>query len=306
MAVEDPLPSWNEGATKTKIITFVQGVTAATGKNYLPPADRIAVFDNDGTLWSEQPMYVQLAFAIDRVKTLALQHPEWREREPFKSILAGDIRHVLAGGETEIGELVMATHAGMTSEEFSIIARDWLITTRHPITRRLYTAMVYQPMLELLTHLRANDFKVYIVSAGGIEFLRAFSEQVYGVPPEQIIGSSIKTRYELQQDKPVILRLAQMDFIDEGSGKPVAIQKFIGRRPIAAFGNSDGDLEMLEWATGRLGPSFAMIIHHTDDTRESAYDRSSHVGRLDKALDAAAAREWAIADMKVDWRTVYP
>jgi hypothetical protein len=264
------------------------------------------VFDNDGTLWSEKPMYVQLAFALDRVKALAPDHPEWRQTQPFKAVLDGDLKSVSAGGEHALLELVMATHAGNTTEEFAQIVQDWLDTARHPKTGLPYTDMVYQPMLELLAYLRANDFKTYIVSGGGIEFMRPWAERVYGIPPEQIIGSSIKTQYELRDGTPVLVRLPEINFIDDKAGKPVGINQHIGRRPIAAFGNSDGDLQMLQWTAAGDGARLALLVHHTDDKREWAYDRESAVGRLDTALDEAEARGWVVVDMKKDWKVIYP
>ena len=282
---KDPLPSWNEGKTKQAITHFVKEITTKGGANYVPPSERIAVFDNDGTLWSEQPMYFQLAFALDRVKTLATEHPEWKSTQPFKAVLEDDMKTVLAGGEHALLELVMASHAGNTTEEFSQIVSNWLSTARHPKTGRLYTDMVYQPMLELLTYMRANGFKPYIVSGGGIEFMRPWTQQVYGIPPEQVIGSSIKTKFEMRNGTPVLTRLPEINFIDDKAGKPVGINQHIGRHPIAAFGNSDGDLQMLQWTTAGSGLRFGLIVHHTDAKREWAYDRDSHIGKLDKALE---------------------
>lgn len=277
-AAADPLPSWNDGAAKSAIIDFVTHATTAGGPDFVPPEDRIATFDNDGTLWSEQPLYVQLAFVLDRVDALAPQHPEWQSEEPFRSVLAGDVKSALASGEKGLVKLIMATHAGMTTDEFDRIVTEWLAAARHPKLDRRYTELVYQPMLELLAYLRQNDFKTFIVSAGGVEFVRTFSARVYGVPPDQVIGSTIKTKYELRDDQPVILRLDEVDFIDDGPGKPPGIQKFIGRRPVAAFGNSDGDLQMLRWTTSGDGPRLALIVHHTDAEREFAYeDRKSVV-----------------------------
>jgi len=305
-AQTDPLPSWNDGATKTRIVDFVSAVTKQGGKGFVSPAERIAVFDNDGTLWSEQPMYFQLAFALDRVKALAPQHPEWKTTEPFRSVLAGDMAGVAAGGEKAVAEIVAASHAGTTSEEFEQIVADWIATAKHPKFKRRYDELVYQPMLELLEYLRANGFKTYIVSGGGIEFMRAFAERVYGIPPEQVIGSSIRTEYQVRDGTPVIARLPEIDFIDDKAGKPVGIHKFIGRRPIVAFGNSDGDFEMLEWTTSGAGRRLGAIVHHTDAEREFAYDRESHIGRLVRGLDAAAGRGWVVIDMKQDWKRVYP
>jgi hypothetical protein len=302
----DPLASWNSVASKAAIVNFVTEATKKGGAHYVPPAERIVVFDNDGTLWAEQPFYFQLAFALDRVKALGAQHPEWQDQEPFKSALTGDLKGVIAGGERALLELVMATHAGMTSEEFSRIVKDWLATAKHPKYNRPYTELVYQPMLELLAYLRGKGFKIYIVSGGGIEFMRPWAEKVYGIPPEQIIGSSIKTKFELRDGKPVLVRLAELDFIDDKDGKPVGIQKFIGRRPVAAFGNSDGDLQMLQWTASGDGLRFALLVHHTDGEREFAYDRQSSTGRLDKALDEAAQKNWTVVDMKKDWKRIFP
>ncbi len=305
-AAGDALPSWNDGPAKAAIVDFVTRVTTEGGPDFVPAPERIATFDNDGTLWSEQPIYFQFAFALDRVKALAPQHPEWQTEEPFRSVLADDVKGVLAGGEAGLAKLLAATHAGMTTEEFSAIVTDWLATARHPKLQRPYTELVYQPMLEFLAHLRANGFKTYIVSGGGIEFMRTFSERVYGVPPEQVIGSSGKLKFEMRDGKPVMMRLPELDFIDDKEGKPVGIQKFIGRRPIAAFGNSDGDLQMLQWTTAGDGPRFGLIVHHTDAEREWAYDRKSHIGTLDKALDEAKARGWTVVSMKDDWKAIYP
>jgi phosphoserine phosphatase len=303
---QDPLPSWNDTAPKRALLAFVQKVTTRSSPDHVPPAERIAVFDNDGTLWSEQPMYFQAFFIFDRIKALAPQHPEWKDKEPFASVLKGDVKAALAGGEHALLEMAMATHAGMTTEEFDKIVRDWIATAKHPKTGKLYTQMVYQPMLELLAYLRANGFKTFIVSGGGIEFMRPWSEAVYGIPPEQVIGSSIKTKFEVRDGKPVIVRLPELNFIDDKAGKPAAIQHHIGRRPMMAFGNSDGDFQMLEWTTAGSGPRFAMLVHHTDAEREWAYDRESHVGKLAKGLDEAPARGWTVLGMKDDWKTVYP
>lgn len=301
----DPLPSWQDTAAKANIVAFVKAVTEPGGKDFVPPADRIAVFDNDGTLWSEQPMYFQLAFALDRVKALAPQHPEWKNQQPFKAVLEGDMKALAETGEHGLLELVMATHAGNTSEEFARIVRDWVSTARHPKFNRPYTDLVFQPMLELLAYLRANGFKTYIVSGGGIEFLRVVAEELYGVPPEQVIGSSVKTKYEVRDGKPVIVRLPEIDFIDDKAGKPVGIHQFIGKRPIAAFGNSDGDFQMLEWTTSAPGARLGLIVHHDDAEREYAYDRKSPFGKLDHGLDEGPKRGWTIISMKNDWRTVW-
>ncbi|MFO1001680.1 MAG: haloacid dehalogenase-like hydrolase [Planctomycetaceae bacterium] len=302
---EDPLPSWNDGASKKSIITFVNRVTTEGSEDFVPVPERIATFDNDGTLWSEQPMYFQAFFIFDRIKALSAQHPEWKDKEPFASVLRGDVKAALAGGERALLEMAMATHAGMTTEQFEQIVKDWITTAKHPVTGRLYTEMVYQPMLELLTYLRASGFKTYIVSGGGIEFMRPWTERVYGIPPEQVIGSSIRTKFELRDGQPVLIRLPEINFIDDKAGKPVGIHEHIGRRPIAAFGNSDGDFEMLEWTTSGSGPRFGLIVHHTDADREWAYDRSSHVGKLDKGLNEAASKGWTVVSMKDDWNTVF-
>ena len=304
--VADPLPSWNEGAAKQSIVDFVARVTDPVSPDFVPEAARIAVFDNDGTLWSEQPAYFQLLFAIDRVKALAPEHPEWKTKQPFKAVLDGDMEGLAAAGEHGLLELVMATHAAMTTVEFEAIVESWLATARHPTTGRPFTEMVYQPMLELLDYLRANGFKTFIVSGGGIEFMRPWTEDVYGIPPEQVVGSSIKTVFEMRDEGPVLVRLPEIDFIDDKEGKPVGINSHIGRRPIAAFGNSDGDLQMLQWTAAADGPSFCLYVHHTDAEREWAYDRESHIGRLDKGLNEAAARGWTVVDMKNDWKVVYP
>ncbi len=304
-ALADPLPSWNDSAPKQSIASFVEKVTKEGSSDFVPPAERIAVFDNDGTLWAEQPMYFQLFFAIDRIKALAPQHPEWKEKEPFASLLKGDVKAALAGGEHALVQIVMATHAGLTTEEFEKVVTDWITTAKHPKTGKLYTEMVYQPMLELLAYLRANGFKTFIVSGGGIEFMRPWAEKVYGIPPEQIIGSSGGLKYELRDGKPVLVKLPEIAHNDDKDGKPVGIQRHIGRRPIFAAGNSDGDFQMLEWTTAGKGPRLGMIIHHTDAEREFAYDRESHVGKLDKGLDEAKAKGWIVADMKSDWQTVF-
>ncbi|MCY2959368.1 MAG: HAD family hydrolase [Planctomycetota bacterium] len=302
----DPLPSWNDGAAKGSIVTFVERVTKPGTPDFVLPAERIATFDNDGTLWGEQPMYFQLFFALDRVKELAPKHPEWKDLEPFASILRGDVQAALAAGEPAIAKIVMSTHAGMTTEEFDGIVKSWIATARHPVTKRPYTEMVYQPMLELLGYLRANGFKTFIVSGGGIDFMRPWTEAVYGIPPEQVVGSSIKTKFEMRDGVPVLVRLPELDFVDDKAGKPLGIHRHIGRRPIAAFGNSDGDLEMLQYTAAGTGPRFCLYVHHTDAERESAYDRKSHVGRLDKGLDEAKARGWTVVSMKDDWKSIYP
>jgi hypothetical protein len=302
---QEPLASWNDTAAKTRIMDFVKATVTEGGTGYVAPEARIAVFDNDGTLWTEQPAYTQLIFMLDRVKTLAPQHPEWKTKEPFKSVLAGDLKNVAKSGEKGIVELGMATHAGMTTDEFSKIVTDWFATAKHPKTGRPFTDMTYLPMRELLDYLRSNGFKTYIVSGGGVEFMRPVTEPLYGIPPEQVVGSTIATQYAIVGDVPVLKRLPKIDFIDDGPGKPVGINKFIGRRPIFAAGNSDGDYEMLRWVTAGKGLSFAMIVHHTDGAREYAYDRQSSFGKLDKALDEAERRNWLVVDMKNDWKKVF-
>jgi phosphoglycolate phosphatase-like HAD superfamily hydrolase len=304
--VTDPLSSWNETAPKSAIFNFVERVTKEGSADFVPPAERIATFDNDGTLWAEQPIPFQLVFALDRVKALAPLHPEWKDKEPFASLLKGDLKGALAGGEAAIFEIVTVTHSGMTTVEFEQIVQEWISTARHPVTKRLYTEMVYQPMLELLAYLRGNGFRTFIVSGGGIDFMRVFADRVYGIPPEQVVGSSGKLNFELRDGKPILMKLPNLNFIDDKTGKPVGIQIHIGRRPIAAFGNSDGDLQMLEWARGGDGVRFALLVHHTDAEREWAYDRTSSIGRLDKALDAAQAEGWTVVDMKNDWKQIFP
>jgi phosphoserine phosphatase len=301
----EALASWNAGVARQRIVAFVKAVTDKRSKDYVAPADRIAVFDNDGTLWSEQPVYFQLAFAIDRVKALASAHPEWATTQPFKAALEGDAKALAATGEKGLLELVMASHAGSTADEFAQVVRDWAKTAVHPTLKRRYVELTYKPMRELLDYLRANGFKTYIVSGGGVEFLRAMSQELYGIPPEQVIGSSIRTKYEVRDGRPVIVRLPEIDFVDDKAGKPVGIHKFIGRRPIAAFGNSDGDFEMLEYVTAGPGARLGLIVHHDDAQREFAYDRESHVGRLARGLDEAGKRGWLVVSMKSDWRVVH-
>lgn len=303
-AQADPLPSWNEGASKQSIVAFVQAVTNQNGPDYVAPTDRIATFDNDGTLWAEQPLYIQLAFAVDRVKALAPEHPEWRTTQPFQVVLEGDREALGAAGVKGLLELVMATHAGMTSEEFDRIAKEWFATARHPRFNRPYTDLAFQPMVELLGYLRANGFKTYIVSGGGIEFMRVISEQLYGIPPEQVIGSSGRTRYELRDGVPVLVRLPELDFFDDKDGKPMAIQKFIGRRPLAAFGNSDGDHQMLQWTAAGSGRRLMGLVDHTDAEREFEY-RVSSMGRLENAAVEAQQRGWTIVSMKDDWKRIF-
>ena len=306
VAQTDPLPSWNDGPAKQAIVAFVTDVTREGSPDFVPPAERIATFDNDGTLWIEQPIYVQFAYALDRVKALAPQHPEWKDTQPFKAVLEGDMAALAAAGEKGAVEIVAATHAGMTPEEFRQTVTEWLSTARHPRFGRRYDELVYQPMLEVLTYLRANGFKTYITSGGGAEFIRAFAEERYGIPPEQVVGSRIVTKFERRDGRPILFRLPQVDFVDDGPGKPVGINQGIGRRPVAAFGNSDGDLEMLQWTTEAGKRRLGLVVHHTDAEREYAYDRQSHVGKLDKALDAATVDRWTVVDMKRDWKTVFP
>lgn len=302
----DPLPSWHEGKAKDSIIQFVELVTEEGSPDFVPASERIATFDNDGTLWSEQPAYFQLFFAIERIKALAPQHPQWEQQEPFASLLKDNLKAALAGGEHAILEIIMASHAGMSTDEFSEIVLDWANTAKHPNSKQLFTEMVYQPMLEVLNYLRANDFKTFIVSGGGIEFMRPWAEKVYGIPPEQVVGSSIKTEFKLQDGVPRIERLAEINFIDDEAGKPVGINRHIGRRPIAAFGNSDGDLQMLQWTAAGDGPRFALYVHHTDAEREWAYDRDSSIGHFDVGLNEAMEKGWTIVDMKQDWKVIYP
>jgi phosphoglycolate phosphatase-like HAD superfamily hydrolase len=303
----DPLPSWNEGATKASIIDFVTRVTKQGGDDFVAPEKRIATFDNDGTLWAEQPVYFQLAFAIDQIKVQAPKHPEWAQTQPYQAALEGDTKAIAAAGEKGLLEIVAATHAGMTTDEFNKTVNNWLQTAKHPRFNRLYTQLAYQPMLELLSYLRANGFKTFIVSGGGVEFMRSFAERVYGIPPEQVIGSSGVVKFERGADgKPQLVKEPKVEFVDDGPGKPVGINRFIGRRPIFAFGNSDGDQQMLEWAAAGGGARFLGLVHHTDGVREWAYDRNSRVGKLDKALDEAVAKGWTVVDMKNDWKTIFP
>lgn len=299
------LPSWHDTASKQALVSFVEGVCDEGGSNFVPPGERIAVFDNDGTLWSEQPLYFQLIFAMDRVKALAPEHPEWKTEEPFASVLRGDLHSVLASDKKGLLQLVAASHAGLTDEQFREVVRDWLATARHPETNRPYNEMIYQPMLEVLDYLRANGFKTFIVSGGGVDFLRVWSEEAYGIPPEQVVGSSLKAGYEIRDGAPVIVKLPELNFIDDKEGKPVGIHQHIGRRPIAAFGNSDGDFQMIEWTTSGEGARFGMIIHHDDAKREWAYDHESHIGKLVRGLDEGSKRGWTIVSMKSDWKTIY-
>jgi hypothetical protein len=299
------LHSWNDGSAKQSILNFVAAVTREGSPDFVPPADRIATFDNDGTLWVEQPMYTQMAFAFDRLKALASINPEWKDTQPFKAALEGDMKTLAATGERGLIALLMATHPGMTAIEFHNIVVDWIITARDPRFKRPYTELAYQPMVELLAFLRANGFKTFIISGGGIEFMRPWAERVYGVPPEQVVGSSIKTRFQMRDGRPELFRLPEMHFVDDNAGKPVGINHYIGRRPIAAFGNSDGDLEMLQWTTMVDGHRLGLIVHHTDAEREYAYDRDTAFGRLEKALDAAATHKWTVVDMKSDWKRIF-
>jgi phosphoglycolate phosphatase-like HAD superfamily hydrolase len=305
-AAADPLPSWNDGAAKQAIIAFVNKVTTEGGADFVAPAERIATFDNDGTLWAEQPGYFQLQFALDRVKEMAPERPEWKTKEPFKHLLAGDTEKFMAGGEKSLVAVIAASHSGITTDEFNTVVKDWLATHNHPKTNLPYNKMVYQPMLELLAYLRANGFKTFIVSGGGVEFMRAFAEETYSIPPEQVIGSQGKLKYEVRDGVPVLVKLPEVQFVDDKEGKPAGIQTFIGRRPIAAFGNSDGDREMLEWTTAGSGARFGLIVHHDDAEREWAYDRASHIGQLDKAWDEASAHGWTVVSMKNDWKRIFP
>jgi len=303
----DPLPSWSDGAPKQAVIDFIGRVTREGGPDFVAVEERIATFDNDGTLWAEQPIYFQFAFALDEVKRLAPRFPEWKDKEPFRSVIAGDLRALLTAGEKDLLKIMSVTHTGMTTAEFTKAVSDWLATARHPTKDRPYTDLVYQPQIELLRYLRANGFKTFIVSGGGVEFMRVFTERVYGIPPEQVVGSSGVVKFEIGADgKPVLLKEPEVEFIDDGRGKPVGINRFIGRRPIFAFGNSDGDLQMLQWTAAGDGARFMAIVHHTDAEREWAYDRQSHIGRLDRALDEANARGWTVVDMKRDWNVVFP
>jgi len=306
-AQNDPLPSWNDGPSKSSITAFVKAVTDKSSPDYVQPSKRIAVFDNDGTLWSEQPAYFQAFFIFDRIREMAADHPEWKTQQPYQAALEGDMKALAASGKEGLIELVMTTHAGMTTDEFAEIVKKWLQTAKHPTLHKPYTQLVFKPMLELLDYLRANGFKTYIVSGGGIEFMRPWTEEVYGIPPEQVVGSSIVTKFELRDGKPVLVREPKLNFIDDKAGKPVGINQHIGRRPIFAFGNSDGDLQMLQYTTlAGGGKRFGGIVHHTDGAREFAYDRDSHMGRLDKALPEAEVHGWTVVDMKKEWKVIYP
>ena len=305
LAQSDPLASWNDTAPKAAIVAFVERVTKEGSPEFVPVEERIATFDNDGTLWAEQPLYLQFLFALDRVKVLAPEHPEWATEEPFASLLKGDVKGALAGGEKALLTIVAATHAGMTTDQFEEIVKDWFATAKHPKTGKLYTEMTYQPMVELLAYLRANGFKTFIVSGGGVEFMRVITEASYGIPPEQVIGSSGKLKFETRDGIPVLLKLPELNFYDDKEGKPIAIQTFLGRRPIAAFGNSDGDLQMLQWTCVGPGARFCLYVHHTDAVREWAYDHPSSVGQLEKGIDQAAVDGWTVVDMKADWNKVF-
>jgi hypothetical protein len=305
-AAAETLKGWNDGAARRAIVDFVSRVTREGGPDFVPPAERIATFDNDGTLWSEKPVPFQALFAFDRVKALAPKHPEWKTRQPFAALLKGDMAAVGAAGEKGALAIVAATHTGMTTDEFAADVNTWIATAKHPQTGRLLTEMVYQPMLELLAYLRANGFKTFIVSGGGVDFMRPWTERLYGIPPEQVVGSSGKVKFVLRDGKPVLLKLAEIDLIDDKEGKPAGIENRIGRRPIAAFGNSDGDLQMLQWAMAGPGPRFALFVHHDDAAREFAYDRTDTLQRFDKGWDEAVARGWTVVSMKDDWKTVYP
>ncbi|MDD5097376.1 MAG: HAD family hydrolase [Candidatus Omnitrophica bacterium] len=303
--ISDPLPSWNNTAPKKAIVAFIEDVTKPGSLNFVPVEERIATFDNDGTLWSEQPIYFQYYFVFDRIKALAPQHPEWVNQEPFASVLKGDFNSALAGGDPALMAMLMATQSGMTTDEFEKIVKEWISTARHPKTKRLYTEMVYQPMLELLVYLRANGFKTYIVSGGSVEFMRPWAEKIYGIVPEQVIGTSTKMKFELRNGLPVLVEIPELNFVNDREGKPVGIESYIGRRPIVSFGNSDGDQQMMQWTAAGSGARFCLYVHHTDDQREWAYDRQSAIGHFDKALDEALAKGWTIVDMKNDWKIIY-
>jgi phosphoserine phosphatase len=302
----DQLPSWTGGAAKTAILEFVAAVTNENGKDYVEPAERIAVFDHDGTLWVEYPMYTQILFAFERVKELAPQHPEWKTTQPFKALLEGDMKTVGASGMKGLMEIVVATHSGMTAAEFEAEASEWLATAKHPKFDRLYSEAIYQPQLELLAYLRANGFKTFIVSGGGIQFMRPITEKNYGIPPDQVVGSSAVTEFQMKGGKPALVRQPKIDFVNDKAGKPVGIYEHIGQRPILAFGNSDSDMQMIEYTVAGGGRRLGLFVHHTDADREYAYDRKSHVGTLDKALDQADANGWIVVDMKKEWQTIFP
>ena len=302
----DPLPSWKDTPARSAIIEFVECAKSDGCIKWIPPEQRIVVFDNDGTLWAEQPVYFQLLFAMDRIRQLAESHPEWKTEQPYQAVLENDQKALASSGEQAIDKIIAATHAGMTTEEFAEIVRDWLKTARHPVKKKPYTDLVYQPMLEVLEYFRANDFKTYIVSGGGVEFIRVFAEEVYGIPPEQVLGSSIVTKFEMRDGVPVLVRESELNFINDKAGKPVGINQVIGRRPVAAFGNSDGDLQMLQWTTAGEGSRLGVIIHHTDAEREWKYDRQSHIGKLDEALQQAPEKKWTVVDMQQDWKVIFP
>ena len=302
----DPLPSWTNGPSKQQILDFVDSVTNSSSSDFVPANERVATFDNDGTLWSEKPTYFQLLFIIERVKSMATDHPEWKTTQPFQAVLEDDWAALKAAGEHGLMELAMATQSGMTTAEFEVIVTQWSTTAMHPTSGKLYTQMVYQPMLELMDYLRAHDFKVFIVSGGGLEFMRPWTEAVYGIPPEQVVGTSNEIRYEVRNGEPVLVRMPEIHFVNNDVTKPVAINRFIGRRPTLAAGNSDGDFEMLEWTTSGDGARLGLIVHHTDSNREWAYDRQSSEGRLDRGLDEADQKGWLLVDMARDWQVVYP
>ncbi|HEY7293084.1 MAG TPA: HAD family hydrolase [Vicinamibacterales bacterium] len=305
LAQTNPLPSWNDGPSKQAILKFVTAAVMRGGSGYIAPADRIAVFDNDGTLWAEQPIYFQFAFAIDRIRELAPQHPEWKTTQPFQAIIEGDMKAFAASGERGIGEVLAASSTGMTTDEYARIVSNWLRTARHPRFRVEYTDLVYQPMLELLSYLRANSFKTFIVSGGEADFMRVFAQRVYGIPPEQVVGTTMETTFQMNGGKPSLMREPKLEFVDDGPGKPVGINKYIGHRPVFAFGNSDGDQQMLQWTAAGTGPRFMGIVHHTDAEREFAYDRESSVGKLDKAWDEANEKGWTVVDMKAEWKRIF-
>ncbi|GAA0879349.1 HAD family hydrolase [Algoriphagus jejuensis] len=304
--IADPLPSWNEGANKQAIISYVEEVTNPQSADFIPVQDRIATFDNDGTLWSEQPIYFQFFFALDRIKTMVADHPEWKAKQPYKAVLENDMATLMQQGEKGLLEIVMATHAGNTTDEFDSLVSNWIATAEHPVKKKRFSELVYQPMLELLDYLRANDFKTFIVSGGGIEFMRPWVEGVYGIPKDQVVGSSIQTEYDFNEGNPIIKRLPKIDLIDDKEGKPIGINRYIGRKPVFAAGNSDGDLEMLHWSDANPLKSFKLYVHHTDSIREWAYDRDSHIGKFDIGLDEAGEKGWTVVDMKADWKIIYP
>jgi len=303
---EDPLPSWNDSKSRKAILSFVEDATDASGQFFIPADERIAVFDNDGTLWAEQPMYFQLYFIMDRIKKLAPEHPEWREEQPYKAVLENDMEKIKESGVEGLLTMAMAAQGGLPVEEFEAEVKTWIDTAKHPLTGNKFKDMVYLPMLELLDYLRANGFKTYIVSGGGIDFMRPWTEEVYGIPPEQVVGSMLKYKLEMRDGKPEVVKIPEIGFIDDKEGKPVGIWKFIGKRPVAAFGNSDGDLQMLQWTDAGSGRQLLVYIHHTDSIREWAYGRESHIGKLDKGLDEALKKEWTVVDMAEDWRAIYP